>query len=168
MTGKKGEASGTPALRVLRDLSIAHTVHAYEHIDGETAFGVEAVAALRAGGVDIDADRVFKTLLADVDGRLVVAVVPVGRMLDLKALASAVDGKRAALADPVRAQRSSGYVLGGISPLGQRTTLETVLDVAARGLPTLFVSAGRRGMQVELAPTDLMRATDGRWAAVAR
>ena len=152
-------ADGTPALRVLRTAGVAHTVHAYEHAEGETGFGEEAVRALRVAGVAVEAQQVFKTLLADVDGGLVVAVVPVPARLDLKALAAAVGGKRAVMADPARAQRSSGYVVGGISPLGQRTRLRTVVDSSALGLPSVFVSAGRRGLQVELSPADLLAAT---------
>jgi Cys-tRNA(Pro)/Cys-tRNA(Cys) deacylase len=123
--------AGTPALRVLHEAGVAHTAHPYEHAGGETRFGDEAVRALREAGVDVSPERVLKTLLADVDGRLVVAVVPVATTLDLKALAAAAGGKRAAMADPARAQRSSGYVLGGISPLGQRTRLPTVVDASA-------------------------------------
>jgi len=111
---------------------------------------------------------VLKTLLVDVDGRLVVAVVPVAASLDLKALAAAAGGKRAAMADPARAQRSSGYVLGGISPLGQRTRLATVVDASALAWPTVLVSGGRRGLQVELAPDDLVRLTNAVTATVAR
>ena len=165
---RAGAESGTPALRVLHDAGVAHTAHPYEHTEGETRFGDEAVRALREAGVDVSPERVLKTLLADVDGRLVVAVVPVAATLDLKALAAAVGGKRAAMADPARAQRSSGYVLGGISPLGQRTRLATVVDGSALAWPTVLVNGGRRGLQVELAPGDLVRLTDATTAAVAR
>ncbi|MCI2239718.1 Cys-tRNA(Pro) deacylase [Paenibacillus sp. TRM 82003] len=165
--GARPEA-GTPALRALAERGTAHTVHPYEHDPTSTAYGEEAVRALREKGVDVTPERLFKTLLVDVDGRLAVAVVPVAAMLDLKAVAAAAGGKKAAMADPVRAQRSSGYVVGGISPLGQRTTLPTVVDSSAEGFATVFVSAGRRGLQVELAPGDLLAATGGRYAAVAR
>lgn len=160
--------AGTPALRVLREAGVAHTTHAYEHTGGETRFGEEAVRALRGAGVDVSPERVLKTLIADVDGRLVVAVVPVASTLDLKALALAGGGRRAAMAAPERAQRSSGYVLGGISPLGQRTPLPTVVDDSALARPTVLVSAGRRGLQVELAPGDLVRLTGASTAALAR
>ncbi len=113
--------AGTPALRVLASAGIAHEVRPYEHVAGERSYGDEAVAALRQGGLDIAAEQVFKTLLADVDGDLVVAVVPVPSRLDLKALAAAVGGRRAQLAEPARVERSTGYVLGGVSPLGQKT-----------------------------------------------
>ena len=162
------ESAGTPALQLLTDLGIAHAVHPYEHSDGETSFGEEAVRALRVTGVEVSGAQVFKTLLADVDGRLVVGVVPVAAMLDLKALAAAVGGKRAVMADPARAQRSSGYVVGGISPLGQRTPLPTVLDASAEALTTVFVSAGRRGLQVALRPDDLVRLTGAVVVALAR
>jgi len=165
---RAGAEAGTPALRVLHEAGVQHTAHPYEHAEGETRFGDEAVRALREAGVDVGAEQVLKTLLADVDGRLVVAVVPVAASLDLKALAAAAGGKRAAMADPARAQRSSGYVLGGISPLGQRTPLPTVVDEAALAWPTVLVSGGRRGLQVELSPGDLVRLTGAVTAAVAR
>ena len=165
---RAGAEAGTPALRVLQEAGVAHTAHPYEHTGGETRFGDEAVRGLREAGVDATPERVLKTLLADVDGRLVVAVVPVAASLDLKALAAAAGGRRAAMADPARAQRSSGYVLGGISPLGQRTPLPTVVEAAALAWPTVLVSAGRRGLQVELSPTDLVRLTGAATAAVAR
>jgi Cys-tRNA(Pro)/Cys-tRNA(Cys) deacylase len=111
---------------------------------------------------------VFKTLVADVDGKLTVAVVPVSGSLDLKALASAVGGKKAAMADPAAAERSSGYVLGGISPLGQRRQLPTVLDASALGFETVYCSAGRRGLEVELAPADLVRLTAAVTAPIGR
>jgi Cys-tRNA(Pro)/Cys-tRNA(Cys) deacylase len=111
---------------------------------------------------------VFKTLVARVDGRLTVAVVPVSRQLDLKALAAAADGRKAAMADPADAERSSGYVRGGISPLGQRKALPTVVDESALAFGTVLVSAGRRGLQVELAPADLVRLTRAQTAAIAR
>ena len=165
----KKQAGGTPATEALTRAGVAHTLHPYEHHDGERHFGDEATAAL-----GLDPERVFKTLVADVadtaGGRptLVVAVVPVARQLDLKALAGAVGAKRAAMADPAAAQRSSGYVLGGISPLGQRTPLPTVVDATASGFPTVYVSAGRRGLQVELAPADLVAVTGATLAAVSR
>ncbi|NIZ92779.1 Cys-tRNA(Pro) deacylase [Kineococcus rubinsiae] len=165
---RAGAEAGTPALRVLQEAGVPHTAHPYAHTDGETRFGDEAVRALQQAGVDVTPERVLKTLLADVDGRLVVAVVPVATSLDLKALAAAVGGKRAAMADPARAQRSSGYVLGGISPLGQRTALPTVVDDSALAWPTVLVSGGRRGLQVELSPADLVHLLDAVVAAVAR
>jgi Cys-tRNA(Pro)/Cys-tRNA(Cys) deacylase len=154
---------GTPATRLLAQRKIPHNVHAYPHDARSASYGLEAADALRA-----EPARVFKTLVAVVDGGLVVGVVPVAGSLDLKALAGAVGGKRAALADPADAERATGYVLGGISPLGQRKRLATVLDASAAGFPTVFVSAGRRGLEVELAPSDLIRLTAATVAAIAR
>lgn len=138
-------------------------LHPYEHDPRARGYGEEAAEAL-----GVDPRRIFKTLVVDVDGRLVVAVVPVAARLDLKALAAAVGGKRAAMADAGRVERSSGYVVGGISPLGQRTTLATVVDATALDLPSVYVSAGRRGLQVELAPADLLAVTRATTAALAR
>lgn len=153
----------TPAVAVLARAKIAHTLHPYHHDPTATAFGDEAVAAL-----DLDPARVFKTLVAEVDGkRLAVGVVPVAGHLNLKALAAAVGGKRAAMAAVADAERSSGYVHGGISPLGQRKSLPTVIDSSARGFATIYVSAGKRGLQVELAADDLARATRATFADIA-
>lgn len=160
---RKGAEAGTPATVALTRASVPFTVHPYEHDPANTAYGDEAVAALGVSG-----DRVFKTLVARVDGRLAVAVVPVARQLDLKALAAALGGKRAAMAERADAERVTGYVLGGISPLGQRKLLPTVVDATASGFPTVFVSAGRRGAQVELAPADLLRVAGAVSAPVAR
>ena len=121
-----------------------------------------------AQALGLDPAQVFKTLLADVDGALTVAVVPVDRSLDLKALAAAVHGKRAVMAEPAEAERVTGYVVGGISPLGQRRRLPTVLDVSALDWDSVLVSAGRRGLDVELAPGDLVRLTGAVTAAISR
>lgn len=142
-----------------------HTYRTQPH-DGRGAapsYGHEAAAAL-----DLSPDRVFKTLLARVDERLVVAVVPVSARLDLKALAAAAGGRKAAMADPADAERATGYVLGGISPLGQKKALPTVIDDSALGFPTVLVSAGRRGLQVELPPAELVRLTRARTAPIGR
>ena len=145
---------GTPATVALTRAGIDFTVHTYEHQASALSYGAEAASAL-----GLDEATVFKTLLADVDGSLVVAVVPVSGQLDLKALASAVGGKRASMADPSLAERSTGYVVGGISPLGQRKALPTVVDASALDHPTVYVSAGRRGADLGLAPGDLVAAT---------
>lgn len=121
-----------------------------------------------AQSLGLDPAQVFKTLLAEVDGDLTVAVVPVDRSLDLKALAGAVAGKRAAMADPAAAERATGYVVGGISPLGQRRRLPTVVDASALEWETVLVSAGRRGLDVELAPADLVRLTAAATAPISR
>lgn len=159
-------SAATPALRALAAAGVEHVVHAYEHDAGVAAaaggYGAEAAAAL-----GVDAARVLKTLVVSVDGELAVAVVPVDGRVDLKAAAAALGGRRASMADPERAQRSTGYVVGGISPLGQRRALPTVLDAAAAAHPTVLVSAGQRGLDVELAPADLVRLTGAVVARVA-
>ena len=144
-------AAPTPAVAALIKAKIAYTLRPYEHDPRTTAFGDEVVRALGQ-----DPARVLKTLIAAVDGALVVGVVPVAGQLDLKALAAAVGGKRATMAPVAEAERSTGYVAGGISPIGQRKQLTTVVDVGATDFPTVFVSAGRRGLQLELAPADLV------------
>jgi Cys-tRNA(Pro)/Cys-tRNA(Cys) deacylase len=136
-------------------------LHSYTHGSGQ-AYGPEAAELL-----GLDPARVFKTLVAEVDGTLTVGIVPVLATLDLKALAAAVAGKRAKMADVALAERATGYVAGGISPLGQRKRLPTVLDASADGLETLFCSAGRRGLEVEVAPRDLARLTGARLAPIA-
>ena len=141
----------TPAIAALVKAKIEYTLRPYEHDQRTTAFGDEVVAALGQ-----DPARVFKTLVASVDGVLVVAVVPVAAHLDLKALAAAAG-----------AERSSGYVAGGISPVGQRKALKTIIDVSATNFPTMFVSAGRRGLQMELTPADLVRVCRAGMAAIA-
>lgn len=154
---------GTPATVALRAAGIPFAERSYVHDPAVTDYGREAAEAL-----GVEPDRVFKTLLADVDGRLVVGIVPVTGRLDLKALAAAVGGKRAALADPAVAERRTGYVVGGISPIGQKTTHPTVLDETAELWDTVFVSGGRRGLDLELAPADLVRATSAVVADIAR
>ncbi|MFB8353665.1 Cys-tRNA(Pro) deacylase [Streptomyces niveus] len=159
----KKAAGGTPATVALTAAKAGFTLHAYEHDPAAPSYGEEAAVAL-----GVSADRVFKTLVADVDGELTVAVVPVSGSLDLKALAAAVGGKRATMADPAAAERTTGYVRGGISPLGQRKRLRTVLDSSARAHPTVCVSAGRRGLEVELSPADLAALTSATLAPIAR
>ena len=157
---KKG---GTPATVALSRAGIEHRVYTYRHDPGAASYGLEAAAAL-----GVDPGRVFKTLLASVDARLVVAVVPVSGQLDVKAVAAAVGGKKAVMADPADAERATGYVVGGISPLGQKRALTTVVDDTALGHDTVFVSGGRRGLEIELSPTDLVRATEAEVAAIGR
>jgi Cys-tRNA(Pro)/Cys-tRNA(Cys) deacylase len=161
--GKAKGGRGTPATVALTREGVAYTVHAYPHDPDAASYGEEAAAVL-----GISAERVFKTLLADVDGALTVAVVPVAGKLDLKALATAVGGKRAAMADPAAAERATGYVVGGISPLGQKRRHPTVVDASALGHESVYVSAGRRGLEIELAPADLVRLTDAVTAPVGR
>ena len=146
----------TPAVVAAERAGIPVSLHEYEHESG-AAYGLEAAAK-----TGVDPARVFKTLVVTQDGALSVAVVPVAAQLDLRAL-----GKRAALADRAAAERATGYVLGGISPLGQRKRLPTLVDESALAFETIFVSAGRRGLELELAPDDLVRLTDARVTAVA-
>ncbi|WP_328482482.1 Cys-tRNA(Pro) deacylase [Streptomyces sp. NBC_00377] len=160
---KQQQSGGTPATVALSAAGVEFTVHAYEHDPGHPSYGEEAAEAM-----GVSPDRVFKTLVADVDGALTVAVVPVAGSLDLKALASAVGGKRAAMADPALAERTTGYVRGGISPLGQRRKLPTVVDASATTHPTICVSAGRRGLEVELSPKDLATLTAATLSPIAR
>ncbi|CAK7285410.1 MULTISPECIES: Cys-tRNA(Pro) deacylase [Streptomyces] len=160
---KQQQSGGTPATVALTAAGVEFTVHAYEHDPSHPSYGEEAAEAM-----GVSPDRVFKTLVADVDGTLVVGVVPVAGTLDLKALASAVGGKRATMADPALAERTTGYVRGGISPLGQRKKLRTVLDSSARDHATVCVSAGRRGLEVELAPGDLAELTGAVLAPIGR
>ncbi|MGX1370711.1 Cys-tRNA(Pro)/Cys-tRNA(Cys) deacylase [Streptomyces canus] len=160
---KKQQSAGTPATVALTSAGVSFTVHAYDHDPSHPSYGEEAAEAM-----GVSPDRVFKTLVADVDGTLTVAVVPVAGSLDLKALAMAAGGKRAAMADPTLAERTTGYVRGGISPLGQRKKLPTVLDASASAHETICVSAGRRGLEVELAPKDLADLTDAILAPIAR
>lgn len=165
---KKGSTHvGTPATTLLERAGVPHVVLPYEHDSRAHAeglsYGEEAALAL-----GVEPERVFKTLLAEVDGTLTVAVVPVDAQLDLKALAAATGGKKAAMAAPAAAERATGYVIGGISPLGQRRRLPTVIDESAVGFETVLVSAGRRGCDIELAPTDLIRLTGALTAPVAR
>jgi Cys-tRNA(Pro)/Cys-tRNA(Cys) deacylase len=138
-------------------------VHPYDHDPRAESYGLEAAALL-----GVDPARVFKTLLADADGRLVVGIVPVAGRLDLKALARAVGARRATLADPAVAERATGYVVGGISPLGQKRPHPTVLDSSALDHETVLVSGGRRGLDVELAPADLMTLTSATTAPIAQ
>ncbi|GAA1613535.1 Cys-tRNA(Pro) deacylase [Leucobacter chromiireducens] len=161
--GKKAAAGSTPATVALMKLGIVFTERSYTHDPAVTDFGGEAAAAL-----GVPEERVFKTLLADVDGALAVAIVPVSGMLNLKALAAALGGKRAAMADPALAERRTGYVVGGISPLGQRSRLRTVLDGSALTYDTVLVSGGRRGLDLELAPNDLVSATGAVVAEIGR
>ena len=155
-------AAPTPAIAALVRAKVAHTLHPYHHDPGTTAFGDEVVAAL-----SWDPERVFKTLVASIDGSLVVGIVPVATQLDLKALAAAAGGKRGQLAKVADAERSSGYVAGGISPIGQRKTLPTVIDSSVEHFATVMVSAGKRGLQVELAPADLIAVCKARVAPIA-
>ncbi len=156
------QPGSTPAASALLASGIDFTLHRYDHRDGATDFGDEVVTKL-----GLRPERVFKTLVTDVGGELAVGIVAVSVQLDLKAFAAALGAKKATLADPAVAARSSGYVVGGISPIGQRTLLRTVIDAGADRFDTIFVSAGKRGLQVELAPADLRRVTGAITADIA-
>jgi Cys-tRNA(Pro)/Cys-tRNA(Cys) deacylase len=147
----------TPAVVAAERAGIPFTLHEYEHDPRAGSYGLEA--AVKTG---VDPARVFKTLVVSQDGKLSVAIVPVAAQLDLRAL-----GKRAELADRTAAERATGYVLGGISPLGQRKPLPTLVDESAFAFPSIYVSAGRRGLELELAPDDLVRLTGARIAPIA-
>ena len=155
--------AGTPATSALTAAGIQFIEHAYEHDPANTSYGLEAAEVL-----GVDPGQVFKTLLAEVDGALVVAIVPVDGKLDLKALAAATGGKKAAMADAALAERRTGYVVGGISPIGQKMRHTTVLDETAELYDTVFVSGGRRGFDLELAPADLVSVTGAMVAAIGR
>ena len=158
----KHEAS-TPATVALSRAGVAFTAHAYAHDPRATSYGLEAAEAL-----GLRPDEVFKTLLAMVGADPVVGIVPVTGSLDLKALAAAAGGRRAEMCDAATAERLTGYVIGGISPIGQRRRLPTLVDESARHLPIIYVSGGRRGLDLGLAPADLVAVTGARYAAIAR
>ena len=153
----------TPATLALEAAGVPFRAHPYHHDPDTESFGLEAAAVL-----GVEPERVFKTLMADVDGELVVGIVPVTARLQLKALAAAVGAKRATLADPTAAERRTGYVVGGISPLGQKRPHRTVLDETAALFDTIYVSGGRRGFDVEVAPDALVRLTSATLADIAR
>lgn len=157
------KAGGTPATVALAKAGVEFTLHPYDHDPSAASYGTEAAEAL-----GLDPAHVFKTLLASVDGSLVVAVVPVTGQLDLKALAAAAGGKKAVMADPADAERATGYVVGGISPLGQRRRLSTYVDDSASTFATVYVSGGRRGLDIGLSPADLLRVTNASYAPIRR
>ncbi|MCW2935309.1 MAG: transcriptional regulatory protein [Actinomycetia bacterium] len=153
---------GTTATIALERAKIPFTVHEYPHDPRSGSYGLEASEAL-----GVPPERVFKTLVASVDGALAVGVVPVHRQLDLKALAAATGGKKAVMAEVAAAERATGYVAGGISPVGQKKRLPVVVDASALELATMYCSGGRRGLEIELAPADLIRAAGATVAAIA-
>ncbi|MEV6285048.1 Cys-tRNA(Pro) deacylase [Kribbella sp. NPDC051770] len=160
---KTKPSAGTPATVALTKAGLPFTTHAYEHDPAAKSYGLEAAEAL-----GLDPEQVFKTLLVEVDGKLAVGVVPVDKQLDLKAVAAALDGKKAVMADPAAAERTTGYVVGGISPVGQKRALPTVVDASATTHPTVYVSGGRRGLDIGLSPADLITVTAARTAPIAR
>ena len=153
--GKKGrQGGGTPATVALDRAGVAHTLHPYDHDPRAASYGLEAADAL-----GVDPARVFKTLVASLDAELVVAIVPVSGQLDLKRLARALGGSKAVMAEVAAAERATGYVAGGISPIGQKRRHRTVLDTSALAHPTILVSGGRRGLDLEISPADLVAIT---------
>lgn len=164
MARKQKPGGGTPATVALASAGVEFTLHPYEHDPrGDAGYGAEAAQAL-----GVDPARVFKTLMTSVDGRLTTAVVPVSGRLDLKALARALGATRAAMAEVALAERATGYVAGGISPVGQRRAHPTVVDVSVSDFATVLVSAGRRGLDLELSPADLVAMTGATLAPIAR
>ena len=156
-------AAGTPATTALTRLGLAFQLHPYDHDPAAASYGLEAAAAL-----SVPPAQVFKTLLVAGDSGLAVGVVPVDRQLDLKAVAAALGLKKVAMAQPADAERSTGYVVGGISPIGQRKALPTVIDSSALDLERVYVSGGRRGLDISLSPADLVTATRAQVASIAR
>lgn len=150
----------TPGINAARKAGVAHTIHQYNHDPASESYGTEAAEKMA-----VDPARVFKTLVVAIDEKeLAVGVVPVTTMLNMKLIARAASGKKAAMADKQAVQRSTGYVLGGVSPLGQKRKLKTFIDDSARSFETIFVSAGRRGLEIELAPQDLSELTGATFA----
>jgi len=152
----------TPAVNIAKKAKIDYILHSYTHDPASASYGEEASEKL-----GISSDRVFKTLVAQIDSReLVVAVIPVSSMLSMKQIAKVSGGKKAEMAKGVDVERSSGYILGGVSPLGQKKRLRTFIDSSAANFATIYVSAGRRGLEIELSPNDLVKITDGEMVAL--
>lgn len=151
----------TPAVKAAQKAGITYQLHSYKHNPANTNYGTEAAQAL-----NLDAERVFKTLIADLSDELVVAIVPVNRQLNLKALAKAMGAKKAKMAEVSKGEKSSGYIAGGISPIGQKKRLRTCIDQSAFNMQTLYVSAGRRGLEIELQASDLQIITGAIGAAI--
>jgi Cys-tRNA(Pro)/Cys-tRNA(Cys) deacylase len=155
-------ATGTPATKLLTSAGVKFTEHEYSHDPNSTSFGLEAAEKL-----GVDPHRVFKTLIANVDETFAVAIVPVNQQVSLKSLSRTLGAKRATMADPAHAARLTGYVVGGISPLGQKRLLTTVIDASAKDFETILVSGGRRGFDIELSPNDLAELLSAVFAEIA-
>lgn len=152
----------TPAINMAKKAKIAFEIHSYDHDPSISSYGLEA-----AEKMGVPSERVFKTLVVTIDAKgMAVAVIPVSSMLSMKQIAKAAGGKRAEMADGADVERSSGYILGGVSPLGQKKRLRTFIDASAKNFSTIFVSAGRRGLEIELSPDDLADMTNGEWVAL--
>ena len=145
----------TPAINTLKNKKISHNIHEYSHDKSSESYGLEAVEKM---GVNVE--NVFKTLVVQIDNKLLaVGVLPVSSQLSMKLIAKALGAKKAMMADKSDVERSTGYVLGGVSPMGQKIRLKTVIDASVKKLATVYVSAGRRGLEIELAPSDLVKLT---------
>ena len=155
-------ATGTPATNLLTSKGVDFKAHEYSHDPNSTSFGLEAAEKL-----GVDPNRVFKTLIANVDESFAVAIIPVNQQVSLKSLARTLGAKRAVMADPAAAARLTGYVVGGISPLGQKRLLSTVIDESAKEFETILVSGGRRGFDIELSPQDLAQLLSAVFAEIA-
>jgi Cys-tRNA(Pro)/Cys-tRNA(Cys) deacylase len=154
----------TPAIDVAKKNKISHTIHEYAHAESSESYGLEA-----AEKMGVPQERVFKTLVVSLDNKeLVVGVIPVTSMLSMKLIAKVAGAKKAAMADKSDVERSTGYVLGGVSPLGQKRRLKTIIHWSAKNHPTVYVSAGRRGLEIELSPDDLTKLTGGQLAAITK
>lgn len=152
----------TPGINIARQHKIVHRVHEYAHDASSESYGLEAAEKLGVPG-----EQVFKTLVVALDNKaLAVGVIPVSSMLSMKLIAKAAGAKKAAMADPADVERSTGYVLGGVSPLGQKKRLKTIIDSSAEKFATIYVSAGRRGLEIELSPEDLKKLTKGLFAEI--
>ena len=150
----------TPAINIIKKKKITHKVHEYDHDPASESYGSEAAAK-----TGVPAERVFKTLVVNLDGKeLAVGIIPVSAMLNMKLIAKAMGAKKAVMAAKPDVERSTGYVLGGVSPLGQKKRLRTIIDISAQNFSTIFVSAGRRGLEIELSPDDLRLRTNGDFA----
>jgi Cys-tRNA(Pro)/Cys-tRNA(Cys) deacylase len=154
----------TPAIKLLQQHKIPHTVREYDHDPASESYGREAAAKLGVPEV-----QVFKTLVVTLDGKeMVVGIIPVSALLSMKAIAKAAGGKKADMAAPKDVERTTGYVLGGVSPLGQKKKLRTVIDTSAQAFPTVYISGGRRGLDIELAPQDLAKLLNATFAEISQ
>ena len=154
----------TPAVNSVKKAKIEYTVHQYQHDSGSPSYGLEAAEKL-----DVLPERVFKTLVVKLDAtQLVVAILPVNSMLSMKSVAKACGGRKTEMANILEVQRSTGYVLGGVSPLGQKKSLKTIIELSAQNYPTIYVSGGRRGLELELNALDLQTLTHGLFAPLSQ
>jgi len=154
----------TPAINILKKAKVDYEVHEYTHDSQNQSYGLEAVEKM-----GVQESRVFKTLVVSAESNLfVVAVIPVSSMLSMKLIAKIVGAKRASMADALAVERSTGYVLGGVSPLGQKKKLKTIIDSSAENFSTIYISAGRRGLEIELNPNDLKNLTGGKFMDISQ